>query len=152
MMISVRLIRRLKGFSAIEICVVGAILTVFLIPVFTLMTRGSSGTIRNRNEILAQQYASNYIAFCNVAPFDSEDLVEVNEKNCNELNIDFKDGSKINVDKTEENFKRLVSIKDYPATDDRPYKYKVVTVKIVWEQLGEKKKRELIMSGLVTER
>ena len=137
-----RVKNRIKGFSIVEVCVVCAILTVFLIPVFTLLSRGSSGTIRNRNEILAQQYASNYIAFCNVAPFDSEDLVEVNEKNCNELNID----------KTEDIFKRIVNIKDYPETDDRPYRYKIVTVKVEWQQVGEKKQRDLTMSGLVTER
>ena len=142
----------LNGFSSIEICVVGAILTTFLIPVFTLMTRGSSGTIRNRNEIIAQQYASNYIAYCNVEVFDSEKLKEIEEKEINELNIELKNGSVINIDKTEKNFKRLVSIKDYPDTDERPYKYKIVTVKIEWEQLGEKKKRDFIMSGLVAER
>ncbi len=151
-MIRKQKINRLNGFSAVEICVVGAILTTFLIPVFTLMSKGSSGTIRNRNEIIAQQYASNYIAYCNAATFDSEKLAETEEKVINELNIEFKDGSVINIDKTENNFRRLVSIKDFPDTDERPYKYKVVTVKIEWQQLGEKKKRDLIMSGLVTER
>ncbi len=151
-MIRKRIRNRLKGFSAVEICVVCVILTIFLIPVFTLMTRGSSGTIRNRNEILAQQYASNYIAFCNVVPFNDKEIKEVDEKIVNELNIDHKDGSKINIDKPEENFKRIVSIKDYPDTDDRPYKYKIITVKIEWQQIGEKKKRDLTMSGLVTER
>ena len=79
MIIRERIIKRLKGFSAIEICVVGAILTVFLIPVFTLMSQGSSGTIRNRNEIIAQQYASNYIAYCNVETFDGIQKRRVDE-------------------------------------------------------------------------
>ena len=151
-MIRKRIKNSLTGFSIVEICVVVAILTVFLLPVFALMTRGSSGTIRNRNEILAQQYASNYIAYCNVVPFDSDKIVEVNEKVVNELNIELKDGSSINIDKTEDIFQRIVSIKDYPDTNDRHYKYKIVSVKIEWQQVGEKKKRELIMSGLVTER
>lgn len=143
---------KLNGFSAVEICVVCVILTVFLIPVFTLMSKGSSGTIRNKNEILAQQYASNYIAHCNVVAFDSEKIAETNAKEVNELNIELKDGTVINIDKTEDNFKRIVSIKDYPDTDERPFKYKIITVKIEWQQLGEKKKRDLTMSGLVTER
>mgnify|MGYP003478693908 FL=1 len=151
-MIRKRIKNSLTGFSIVEICVVVAILTVFLLPVFALMSRGSSGTIRNRNEILAQQYASNYIAYCNVVPFDSDKIAEVNEKVVNELNIELKDGSSINIDKTEDIFQRIVSIKDYPDTNDRPYKYKTVSVKIEWQQVGEKKKRELIMSGLVTER
>ena len=151
-MIRERMKKRLKGFSVVEICVVCVILTVLLIPIFTLMTRGSSGTIRSRNEILAQQYAANYIAYCNVSDFDNPKMAEVNDKVVDELNIDLKDGSKINVDKTDEIFKRIVTIKEYPATDDRPYRYKIVTVKVEWTQIGEKKKRELIMSGLVTER
>ena len=151
-MIIKKIQNRLKGFSAVEICVVGVILTVFLVPVFTLMTRGSSGTIRNRNEILAQQYASNFIAYCNVVPFESEKIAEVNEKVINELNIELKDGNTVNIDKTEDIFKRTISIKDYPETNDRPYKYKIVSVKIEWEQVGEKKKRDLTMSGLVSER
>ena len=151
-MIRKRIKNSLTGFSIVEICVVVAILAVFLLPVFALMSRGSSGTIRNRNEILAQQYASNYIAYCNVVPFDSDKIAEVNEKVVNELNIELKDGSSINIDKTEDIFQRIVSIKDYPDTNDRPYKYKTVSVKIEWQQVGEKKKRELIMSGLVTER
>ena len=147
----IRKSKKKNGFSVIEICIVGVILTVFLVPVFTLMSRGSSGTIRNRNEILAQQYASNIIAYCNVVPFDSEKIAEINEKEVNELNIELKNGDVINIDKTEEIFKRIVSIKDYPNTDERPYRYKIITVKVEWQQIGEKKNRELIMSGLVTD-
>lgn len=141
--------KKIKGFSIIEICIVGVILTVFLVPVFTLMSRGSSRTIHNKNEILAQQYASNIIAYCNVLPFDSEKLAEVDEKDICELNIELKDDV-INIDKTEDIFKRFVSIKDFPRTDQRPYNYKIVTVRVEWQQTGEKK-REFIMSGLVTE-
>ncbi len=141
--------KKINGFSIIEICIVGVILTVFLVPVFTLMTRGSSRTIHNKNEILAQQYASNIIAYCNVLPFDSEKLAEVDEKDICELNIELKDDV-INIDKTEDIFKRFVSIKDFPRTDQRPYNYKIVTVRVEWQQTGEKK-REFIMSGLVTE-
>lgn len=141
--------KKIYGFSIIEICIVGVILTVFLVPVFTLMSRGGSRTIHNRNEILAQQYASNIIAYYNVVPFNDEKLAEVDEKDVNELNIELKDDV-INIDKTEDNFKRFISIKDFPRTDKRPFNYKIITVKIEWQQLGEKK-REFIMSGLVTE-
>jgi hypothetical protein len=117
------------------------------------MSRGNSGTIRNRNEILAQQYASNYIAYANALPFDSEKIKEMTDKNINELSISKNDGSVIdNIDKTEEIFNRFVTIKDFPPTDDIPYKYKVVTVKVEWQQKGETIKRNVTMSGLVTER
>ena len=145
--------KRINGFSIVEIVVVCVIIMICLVPVFTLMSRGNSGTIRNRNEILAQQYASNYIAYANALPFDSEKIKEMTDKNINELSISKNDGSVIdNIDKTEEIFNRFVTIKDFPPTDDIPYKYKVVTVKVEWQQKGETIKRNVTMSGLVTER
>lgn len=145
--------KRINGFSIVEIVVVCVIIMICLVPVFTLMSRGSSGTIRNRNEILAQQYASNFIAYANALPFDSEKLKEMTDKNINELSISKTDGSIIdNIDKTEEIFNRFVTIKDFPPTDYIPYKYKVVTVKVEWQQKGETIKRNVTMSGLVTER
>ena len=144
---------KIKGFSLVEISIVGAILLIFLIPVVTLMSRGSSGTIRNRNEILAQQYASNYIAYANFQKFDSEKLKETTEeKLVNELSLDKGGQTFAIIDSPEDLFSRYVSIKDFPATDEIPYNYKVVTVRVEWLQPGEKKKRSVTMSGLVNER
>ncbi len=143
---------RTKAFSIIEITIAIAILMFLLLPVFTMMTRGSKGTILNRNEILAQQYASNYIAYCNLQRFDSELIKETTEeKNVDKLDIE-KGGSKFaEIDKLEEGFKRFVTIKDFPDSDEIPYKYKVITVRVEWQQSGEKSKRKVTMSGLVTE-
>ena len=142
-----------NGFSIVEICIVCGILTIFLVPIFTLMSRGSSGTIRNRNEILAQQYASNYIAYCNLQPFDSEYLNETTEeKNIEKLDLK-KDGAIFaEIDKLEESFARYVSIKDYPKTDEIPYSYKLITVRVEWKQAGEKTNRQVTMCGLVADR
>ncbi|MBQ3643080.1 MAG: hypothetical protein II961_00650 [Candidatus Riflebacteria bacterium] len=146
--------KKIKGFSLVEISIVGAILLIFLIPVITLMSRGSSGTIRNRNEILAQQYASNYIAYSNLQKFDSEKLQETTEeKLVDELKLEKNGETFALIDKLEDDlFKRYVSIKDFPATDEIPYNYKVVTVRVEWLQPGEKNKRNVTMSGLVNER
>jgi hypothetical protein len=145
---------KINGFSLVEISIVGAILLIFLIPVVTLMSRGSSGTIRNRNEILAQQYASNYIAYSNLQKFDSEKLQETTEeKLVDELKLEKNGETFALIDKLEDDlFKRYVSIKDFPATDEIPYNYKVVTVRVEWLQPGEKTKRNVTMSGLVNER
>ena len=142
-----------RGFSIVEICIVCAILGVFIVPVFTLMSRGSSGTIRNRNEILAQQYASNYIAYCNIQQFDGEELKETTEeKSVPKLKLEKGGATFAVIDNVEEPFNRFVSIKDYPKTDDIPYKYKLITVRVEWKQAGEKAKRKVTMCGLVTER
>ena len=142
-----------SGFSIVEICIVCVIIGFFLVPIFTLMSRGSSGTIRNRNEILAQQYASNYIAYCNIQQFDSDLIKETTEeKNVEQLDVTKGSSVFAEIDKLDEGFSRLVSIKDYPATDEIPYKYKVITVRVEWKQADEKTKRKVTMCGLVTER
>ncbi len=145
--------KKVNGFSLVEISIVGAILLIFLIPIVTLMSRGSSGTIRNRNEILAQQYASNYIAYANLQKFDSEKMNETTEeKSVEELKLEKNGEIFALIDKVDDLFNRYVTIKDFPATDEIPYNYKVVTVRVEWLQPGEKTKRSVTMSGLVNER
>lgn len=143
---------RTKAFSIVEITIAIAILMFLLLPVFTMMTRGSKGTILNRNEILAQQYASNYIAYCNLQPFNSEYLKETTEER-NVPSLDLKKGGSAFavIDKLEEGFSRFVSIKDFPDSHEIPYKYKVITVRVEWQQSGEKTRRKVTMCGLVTE-
>lgn len=137
-----------KAFSMVEICVVGGILVCLLVPVFTLMSKGSSGTIKNRNDILAQQHASNVIAYVNALPYDDEFLNVTDEKIVGSLTI--KAGENlIDLDMKEDMFKRTMQIKEFPATEEWPYGYKLVTVNVEWQQQGEKKIRNVKMTGLV---
>ena len=57
-LMQLRNIRKIQGFSLVEICIVCGVLAVLMIPVFAMMSKGSSVTIRNRNEILAHQSAA----------------------------------------------------------------------------------------------
>ena len=66
--------KKIKGFSLAEICIACGVLVTLLVPVFTLMSRSSSGTIRNRNEILAQEFVSNMISYCNLLSYDADFL------------------------------------------------------------------------------
>ena len=147
-----------KAFSLVEICMVCAILSFLWIPFFTLMTKGSSNTIRNRNEILAQQYASNVIAYCNILKFDDDFLKETDEKiiGSGTLNLTVSNDIKINMDITEEGFSKIatrtISIRDYDPGDSIsyfPYKYKIVSSKVEWLQPGETMTRNVTVTGLV---
>lgn len=143
--------RKKEGFSLIEISIVCGILVIFLVPVFTLMTKSSSGTIRNRNEILAQQHASNVIAFCNALKYDDDFLAESEEKPTKNLLITAGDNKiDLNIEKNSI-FKRTIAIKEF-KDDNWPFCYKVITVKVEWQEAGEKKKRKVQMTGLVTNR
>lgn len=141
------------GFSLAEVCVVCGILMVFLIPVFTLMSRSSSGTIRNRNEILAQMHCSNAIAFCNATKFDDDFLKVCDDVSISEgLSINL-GSSKISLDIEGEDkniFTRTKTIQDF-TQDTWPYKYKLVSIKVQWLQPGERDKRSVKMTGLITE-
>ena len=134
-----------NGFSMVEISIVCSVVIVLLVPVFALMSRGSSTTIRNRNEILAQQYASNLIAYCNAVPLDDEFLVETVGKSIPELHV------KDKTEKLEDIFTRTLFVKNF-SDDSLGSKYKLVSVKVEWQQSGKAKKRSVILSGLVTEK
>lgn len=138
-----RYINRL-GFSLVEISIVCVVLLILLVPVFTLMSKGSSTTIRNRNEIMAQQYASNLIGYCNAVPFNDAYLAETEGRNIPELSVNNK------IEKVEENFTRILTVKNF-TNDITGSNYKLVNVKVEWQQPGEAKKRSVILSGLVTE-
>ncbi len=148
-----------KGFSFVEIAIVCVILLILLIPIFTLFSRGSTGTVRNRNEILAQQYASNVISYCNIVPFDDVILKTENGKKTDvigELKIkDIADGiDDIDISipiELGETASKTITVTDFPRTEEWPYKYKLVTVKVAWLQPGETKVRDITMTGLVSE-
>ena len=152
-------LKRSKGFSFVEITIVCVIMMILLIPIFTLLSRGSSGTVRNRNEILAQQYASNVITYCSVIPFDDDLIKTQNGKKTDvigELRIkDIAEGiDDIDISlpvELGETASKTITVTDFNPTEGWPYKYKLVTVKVAWLQPGETKVRDITMTGLVSE-
>ena len=146
------------GFTIIEICVVCVILMLLLIPVLTLISQGNSGTIHNRNEILAREYAANIIAFCNIIHYDHvkefseeelKNLTLENEKkefiiNINDLGKNFEVFSKLLT-------KTTMEIKEFHSSTSN-LNYKIVTVSLEWKEPDKKNSNRVSMSGMVTER
>lgn len=133
-----------SAFSLVEICIVCAIISILLIPVFRIMSSGSSTTIYNRNEILAQQHASNLIAYCNSIPFDNEYLNDSEGKSIPELNV------KDKIEIIEDIFTRTLSISTY-VDDMSKRRYKLINVTVEWQESSDMKNHKVIMSGLVSE-
>ncbi len=138
-----------KAFSIAEVCVVCGIMGILLVPVFMIMSKSNSGTIRNKNEILSQQYASNILSYLCLQKYDGDELQETENKdmpNSMEITVNKQDHSLnrvIMVSDIEENFKKIskitYSVKEFASqTDDWPYSYKVATVFIKWQQPGER--------------
>ncbi len=133
-----------SAFTMVEICLVCGIIFISLVPVFRIMSQGSSTTIYNRNEILAQQYASNLIAYCNAVPFDNEYLTDTEGKSVPLLMVKDKE------EKIEDKFTRTLSVSTY-LDDVSNRKYKLVSVKVEWKESGEANKHNVIMAGMVSE-
>ena len=145
-----------KAFTLAEICIACGVFLALLVPVLTLLSRGSSGTILNRNQILAQTYISNVIAFYNAVPFDDDNMKETEGDETKPIKdqLEFNQyGIKIEVPEELSSLvkQKTVQIKDF-TNEEMPYKYKLITAKIEWLQPGEAKSREVTMTSLVTQR
>ena len=141
-----------KAFTLVEISLACIVLMLILLSVFALMQQGNIGTVHNRNEIIAKQYASNIIAYYNLIPF--KDVVELDE-----FVLTNDDGFYINIDNNMiESFKNLEPEKksevriEHFKNDDWPYEYKLVTVTVKWKEPGKPNNDKVTMTGLVVER
>ena len=155
--------KKIQGFSLVEICIACIIVMLLLVPVFTLLTQGNSGTTQNKNEIYARAYASNILAFCNLIPFNSKaikDDIEIELDGNPEVNtIKEKLGLVLKLDDKEDfynNFlqllvKRKISIKNVKV-GEWGYNYKLVLVKVEWKEPGKAVNNSVEISGLVSER
>ena len=164
--------KKLKGFSLVEICIACIIVMLLLVPVFTLLTQGNSGTTQNKNEIYARAYASNILAFCNLIPFNSKaikDDIEIELDGNPEVNtikeklglvLKLDDNPKIIDLNFKEDFynnflqllvKRKISIKNVNV-GEWGYNYKLVLVKVEWKEPGKSVNNSVEISGLVSER
>ena len=158
---------RVRGFSLVEICIVCGILMAVLVPVFSMLSQGTAGTVHNRNDILARQFLSNFISFCNLIPFNDPRINECNDVEIDEINLEndeLQKPIKLNdlesLGKNFQQFNSLVQKKTYSvksfnkdfSVSDWPYRYKFVTASITWKEPGKKEATTLTMTGLVTER
>ena len=133
-----------------------------LIPIFTILSKGNSGTIHNRNEITARQYASNIIAYCNLIPFNSPELNE-GDNQLDKLNLDLNkndliklnSNDPINLNDIDPSFVKLIQKKQLSIKDiemkDLPFKYKLLTIKIEWLEPGKKMNNSVEISEFRSE-
>lgn len=141
-----------KAFTLIEICLACIVLMLILLSVFALMQQGNIGTVHNRNEIIAKQYASNIIAYYNLIPF--KDVVELDEfvlKNENGFNVNLDEKLEASFKNLEPKKKSKVRIKHF-KNQNWPYEYKFVTVTVEWKEPGKSNNNKVTMTGLVVER
>lgn len=143
-----------KGFSIVEICIVCVIIMVLMVPIFTIMSQGNAGTVHNRNEIIARNYAANIIAYFNLIPFN--DIKELSKEELNSLVLENADANlNINLNDLGSNFEYFKNL-DFNASvkvkefANQLNKYKVVSVTVEWKEANKKTISKINLSGMVT--
>jgi len=139
--------RQCKGFSFIEIMFAVACLGILLVPVFKMLGQGSTGVTRNRNEILAQQHASNIMSYAFFLPYNHEFLKVSPPRDTGSFEAVF-GGTRFDLGMQESQFKRTVAISEVkPANWKHPYK--IVTVVVRWSEPNGLN-RNVKVAGLVS--
>lgn len=137
-----------SGFSFVEVLFAIILLGVLIAPFFTLMTQSSSGTVQNRNDILAQQHATNLLAYAYSLPYDHNFLNAGPARTIKDLSVTANAAS-LDLGMEEDIFTRTIEI-DEQKPADWPHAYKILTVKVKWKQANESA-REIKVAGLVSQ-
>ncbi len=138
--------RHNRGFSFIEILFAMVCLGILFLPIFKMFGQGTTGVTRNRNEILAQQHASNIMSYAFFLPYDNEFLkvgppVEIDQYE------GVLGGNRFDLGIAETQFKRTVAVSEVKPPGSK-HVYKIVTVVVRWQEPNGLN-RNLKLAGLV---
>lgn len=131
------------GFSFVELMVAILILAMGLLPIFWFFSRSNMGTIKTRDEILAQQYAAELIDYAKARGFAANEVTGEEGSEIREIEIA---GQKTTV---EERFVRRLYVKDLRPDhhSEWPCRYRTVTAEVIWQ--AETQQRSLCLTGLI---
>ncbi len=125
------------GFSFTEIMIAVLIIGVTLAPMIYVFSRGTSGTIRTRDEVLAYNYATELLDYAQSLKFDEKPFLEEGNRKADEIEINGPEGP-VAVLKIEPKFERYLTVMVPPVPDGLPFDYKVLVAEIRWK--GQDKK------------
>jgi type II secretory pathway pseudopilin PulG len=133
------------GFSLVEIVVALTFLTVLLIPVYLIFDQGTTGTRQVKNEIVAQQYATNLLGYLCIFPYDHKHLTPVVDQNVDSLVLKM-DSEALSLD-LDKRYSRKLTIREF-VSPHWPVKYKVLNVSVSWKE-REGRPRKLSVCSLI---
>jgi hypothetical protein len=140
-------IRLKRGFSFVEILFAMACLGILLVPVFKMLGQGTTGVTRNRNEILAQQHASNIMSYAFFLPYDHEFLKVGPPRDTGSFEAVL-GSDRFDLSMAENQFQRTVAISELKPAAWK-HAYKIVTVVVRWQEPNGLN-RNVKLAGLVT--
>ncbi len=114
-----------------------------IIPIFLVFSRGTAGTVQTKDEILAQNYALDLLAYAQTMKFDDSFLsqgrhpaktVSISPSNIPAVSL-----------KMEEGFDRNLEVTDWQPDPgmEWAYKYKILTAEVIWTSKGVSRKIQM---------
>ncbi|NLF97708.1 MAG: hypothetical protein GX569_13300 [Candidatus Riflebacteria bacterium] len=140
-------IKQHHGFSFVEILFAVACLSILLVPVFKMLGQGTTGVSRNRNEILAQQHASNIMSYAFFLPYDHEFLKVSPPRDTGSFEAVL-GNNRFDLGMPEDQFRRTVAISEVRPPNWK-HSYKIVTVVVRWQEANGLN-RNVKLAGLVS--
>lgn len=137
-----------QAFSFAELIIAILIIGVGSIPVFTMFSRGSTGTMQTRDEVLAYNYAADLLSWAQTRPYDQ--LAPTNDAPSDSLSLAPTAGPPVLL-VMESGFKRFLTVKEAtpaPSGGKWPFAYKVLVAKVQWNPAGGIN-REIEMTTIV---
>ncbi|MBU1105502.1 MAG: prepilin-type N-terminal cleavage/methylation domain-containing protein [Candidatus Riflebacteria bacterium] len=136
-------ISRIRGFSFIELVTAITVLSIGLLPIMWFFSRSNAGTVKTRDEIVAQQYAAELYDFVIASGYDA--FAPTDEAGIEIPSITI-DGETLSID---DHFKRRLIIEDLAPTHNTewPLLYRTLAVEVNW--LAEQQQRTLRLTGII---
>lgn len=135
--------RNKTGFSLVEIMIGCIMLSILLVPVFSMLSRGNVETSLSKSDMLAQQYAANLLAYVTSLDFDNSlnsaakgtshsvgdiDWKNIVAKNNATMDLSVPDGQQ---------FVTKINIPPDSIVSHNGHDYKLVTVNVSWKVPGD---------------
>lgn len=132
-----------KAFSLTEVLIAVVIIACGIVPIFFVFSRGNAGTVQTKDEILAQNYALDLLAYAQALKFDNAFLsqgrhpaksVSLTPSNIPAVSLKMEDG-----------FDRNLEVVDWQpdASMEWGYQYKVLTSEVTWTSKGVSRKIQM---------
>lgn len=134
---------RNQGFSFTELVVAIFVLAAGIMPVMWFFSRSNMGTIKTRDEIMAQQYAAELLDYAMARGYDDLEITPGEGSEISAIEIA---GEKMSVDSR---FTRRLLVKELRPdhNSEWPCAYKTVSAEVSW--LIETRPRHLRLTGLL---
>lgn len=122
------------------------VLGLTMLPLFMVFSKGSTGTVQTRDEVMGTSYVTELLALAQSLPYDDAFLAPKVKSPCLTLPLPAIGGEDLGKP-IDTRFKRYFTVKELSVGADVPYTYKVLIAEVDWHSNGIA--RSLQMTAMV---